>query len=237
MVLLDTSATGEENLIEKTDKDTMNDLEYRKQQLLNLQEKVLDLEDISGNISITDLNFNDFKIELMEYLKENKEKLEKAPKGMYALTIPNSEEIEKEIKPGVIFTLKQTQQDEAQKEQNPLHPYFMVYITLEGEIFYNYVQIKKILDYYKAMCSGKNKIYKNVVEKFNIETKDGSDMKKYSELLEKAIEAIRGKKEEKGIDSLFSKGGTTFEKTSSSIFEDYELVSFLIIKGENDGNI
>jgi SNF2 family DNA or RNA helicase len=237
MVLLDTSATGEENLIEKTDKDAMNDLEYRKQQLLNLQEKVLDLEDISGNISITDLNFNDFKIELMEYLKENKEKLEKAPKGMYALTIPNSEEIEKEIKPGVIFTLKQTQQDEAQKEQNPLHPYFMVYITLEGEIFYNYVQIKKILDYYKAMCSGKNTIYKNVVENFNVETKDGSDMKKYSELLEKAIEAIKGKKEEKGINSLFSKGGTTFEKTSSSIFEDYELVSFLIIRGENDGNI
>ena len=68
-------------------------------------------------------------------------------------------------------------------------------------------------------------------KEFNAETKDGCDMATYSKLLKSAIENIVGKKEEAGINSLFSQGGTNFYKTSSSSgSEDFELVSFLIIK-------
>jgi hypothetical protein len=38
--------------------------------LKGCRNEVVDLEDISGGISITDLTFNDFKIELMEYMKK-----------------------------------------------------------------------------------------------------------------------------------------------------------------------
>ena len=69
MVLLDVSATGEENVIESNGCREMKDLEYRRKQLKRLQNQVVDLEDISGGISITDLTFNDFKIDLMEYMK------------------------------------------------------------------------------------------------------------------------------------------------------------------------
>lgn len=85
MVMLDVSATGEENVISEKQSNEMNDLEYRRNQLKNLQDKVMDLEDISGNISITDLTLNDFKIDLMEYMKTHRDELDNAPTGMYVL--------------------------------------------------------------------------------------------------------------------------------------------------------
>lgn len=70
MVLLDVSATGDDNVIDESKEK--KDLEYRKKQLMKLKNEVVDLEDIAGNISITDLTFNDFKIDLMEYMKTNR---------------------------------------------------------------------------------------------------------------------------------------------------------------------
>ncbi|MGI5852034.1 MAG: helicase-related protein, partial [Caldicoprobacterales bacterium] len=128
MVLLDVSATGEENIIETDSYKEMKDLEYRKKQLQRLQNEVVDLEDISGGISITDLTFNDFKIELMEYMKTKRKTLDEAPSGMYAIT-KIDESVKDIIKPGVIFTLRQVKGKEQSKEQNPLFPYYMAYIT------------------------------------------------------------------------------------------------------------
>ena len=81
MVLLDVSATGEENVIDEGNRE-MKDLEYRRKQLKSLQNQVVDLEDISGGISITDMTFNDFKTDLMGYLKDHKKELAQAPAGM-----------------------------------------------------------------------------------------------------------------------------------------------------------
>lgn len=136
MVILDISATGEENVIEYDESKEMNDLEYRKKQLFKLKEEVVDLEDIAGGISITDLTFNDFKIELMEYMKHSRKKLEQAPFGMYAIVAPD-DNLRDQVKPGVIFTLKQVKGYRQTREENPLAPYFMVYITEGGEIRYN----------------------------------------------------------------------------------------------------
>ena len=148
MVMLDMSATGEENVI--TDSDSMNDLEYRKKQLKQLQDQVVDLEDISGGISITDLTFNDFKMDLVNYMKNNKEILEKAPTGTYAIAKSNIEEAEK----GVIFCLKQVNKDIKPSEYNTLNPYFLVYVKENGEVLLNFIQSKKILDIYKKVCIG-----------------------------------------------------------------------------------
>ncbi|HEM3617936.1 TPA: DEAD/DEAH box helicase family protein [Streptococcus suis] len=229
MVLLDVSATGEENVIENNPSKEMKDLEYRKKQLKKLQNEVVDLEDISGAISITDLTFNDFKIELMEYMKTKRKALDEAPNGMYAVT-KIDESISDIVKPGVIFTLRQVKGKDQSKEQNPLFPYYMVYITDDGEVQLSFLHAKKILDYYKKLCSGKGEVLKELVEEFNKETNDGRRMEHYSDLLEASIENIIGKKQDIGVSSLFSKGGTTMQKSLFDGIEDFELITFLVLK-------
>lgn len=230
MVLLDVSATGEENVIETDETKEMKDLEYRKKQLKKLQNEVVDLEDISGGISITDLTFNDFKIELMEYMKTGRTLLDDAPSGMYAIT-KIDDAIRDTVKPGVIFTLKQVKGTEQAKEQNPLFPYYMVYIADDGEVKLSFLHAKKILDYLKKLCSGKHEVLKDLVEAFNEQTDDGRKMGHYAGLLGHAIENLVGKKQEIGVASLFSKGGTTMQKECFDGIEDFELVTFVVLKG------
>lgn len=223
MVMLDMSATGEENII--VDNQDMNDLEYRKAQLKQLQDQVIDLEDIKGGISITDLTFNDFKMDLVNYMKNNREIVENAPTGMYAIAKSNIDEAEK----GVIFCLKQINKEIKPSEYNTLNPYFLVYIKENGEILFNFIQSKKILDIYKKVCGGERSIYPELIEMFNEETNNAKDMKKFTDFLEKTVENIVGKEEEKGIESLFSFNETIISKTVQNM-DDFELISFLVIK-------
>ena len=227
MVMVDVAATGEENII--SDDQKMNDLTYRKNQLEELQERVLDLEDIGNSISITDLTFNDFKIELMDYMKENKSELEKAPRGIYSITEISSELIG-EIEPGVIFLLKQVSGTTENLEKNPLSPYYLVYIGEDSEVKFSYIKSKKVLDYYKKLCLGKKDVLVDLVKEFNYDTNDGKDMSKYSELLVETIEDILGKKQETGVKSLFSKGGTAVVKKDIDGLEEFELITFLIVR-------
>lgn len=228
MVLLDVSATGEENLIEVDENKEMKDLEYRRNQLQRLQNEVVDLEDINGGISITDLTFNDFKIELMDYMKNNRSKLDEAPNGMYAV-VGIDENLKDEVKPGVIFTLRQVKGLRQSKEQNALFPYYMAYVTEDG-VKLGYMNAKKILDYYKKLCSGNSLVARELVDEFNKETNDGLYMKEYSDKLEIAVENLIGKKQEIGVSSLFKKGGTTLQKEYYDGIEDFELITFLVLK-------
>ena len=227
MVMVDVSATGEENII--SDNQKMNDLDYRRNQLEELQDRVLDLEDIGNSISITDLTFNDFKIELMDYMKENKSELEKAPKGIYSITRISPELIE-EIEPGVIFLLKQVTGTTESSEKNPLSPYYLVYIGEDGEVKFSYIKSKKVMDYFKKLCLGKKEVLNELVDEFNADTNDGKDMSKYSELLVETIEDVLGKKQEVGVESLFKKGGTATVKKDIDALEEFELITFLIIR-------
>lgn len=223
MVMVDVSATGEENIIVNNDK-VMNDLEYRKNQLEKLKDQVIDLEDVSDAISITDLTFNDFKIELMEYMKEHRKELDNAPFGIYSI-VPAEE-----FEPGVIFLLRQVKGVKESKDKNALTPYYLVYINEDEEVKLNYIQSKKILDYYQKLCSGKKEVFRNLVESFDRETDNGRQMDKYSQLLKESIENIIGKKQETGVRSLFTKGGTFPVKNNIEGLEEFELISFLILK-------
>ena len=228
MIMVDVSATGEENPISK--KQTMNDLEYRKKQLEELQDRVLDLEDISNSISITDLTFNDFKTELMDYMNEHLDELEKSPKGIYSIVnIPD--DIRDEIEPGVIFLLKQVTGTTESHERNPLSPYYLVYIGEDGEVQFSYIQSKKVMDYYQKLCVGKSEVLNDLIKEFNQHTKDGKDMREYSSLLVETISDILGKKQDVGVDSLFTGGDySTLEVKEVSGIEEFELITFLIVK-------
>ena len=226
MVLLDISATGEENVIEYDESKQMRDMEYRRKQMKQLQETVIDLEDMDGNISITDMNLNDFRMDLSSFMKDNLEELEAMPTGLRAVVSPTLSD----MPTGCIFCLKDLKGNVQNDESYALAPHYLVFVSDTGEIVYNHVQAKKSLDIYKKLGATASIVAPEAVDRFNSATQSGKDMSHYRTLLDKAIESIIGKTEEKGVESLFSRGGTTITKDHLKGGNDFEVVSFLIIK-------
>ncbi|MFC4283235.1 helicase-related protein [Catenibacterium sp. GCM10023432] len=215
------TSTGDDDLINPEEK---GDLEYRKQQLKRLQEEVVDIEDMSSGISIMDLGLNEFRLDLLEYVKTHPD-LEKKPKGLHAV-VPATEDLPE----GVIFVLRNINNSVNIDNQNRIHPFYMVYIGIDGEVICDYLNPKKMLDDIRLLCRGKNEPIKHLCHQFNEETDDGRDMVEMSELLSEAIESIINSKEESDIDSLFSAGGTSALMSSVSGLDDFELICFLVIK-------
>lgn len=226
MVLSNVSSTGEDDVInEDADKKDMNDMNYRRKQMQQLQEQVVDLEDVDGAISVTDLTYNEFKSDLSEALKNSEKELVTAPTGMYAITDADFLE---EAEPGIILTLKQLSNED--KEPTGLYPYLVIYMRQDGTVKLNHLHANQILSIYKKLAKGKDTVFQSLVDQFNEETQEGKNMEEYSYLLTQAIEEIKGKTEEVGIQSLFAPGGTHFESANNLQIEDFELISFLIIR-------
>ena len=229
MVLLDVSATGEENVIDTSNKE-MNDLSYRAKQLKELQNKVIDLEDVNGSISITDLTLNDFRMDLTNYLKDNSKLLEKSPTAIHSIVINDNEEFIKQFGKGVIYCIKMLDYtDNISADKYSLEPYYLIFVDENNEIKYDFSNAKIILDFMKKVSLNKKEIDTKAIDIFEKETKNYNDMSHYIEGLDKAIENIVGKKEEKGISSLFSRGGTNISTQNSSKVE-FELISYMVIK-------
>ena len=226
MVLLDISATGEENVIEQDERKHMNDLEYRRKQMQQLQDSVIDLEDMEGSVSITDMTLNDFRMDLSSFMKDSLHTLETAPTGYYASVRP---EISEAVT-GVIFCLRDIHGKMDTHENDALAPYFIVYISEAGEVVFNHLQVKRSLDIMKKLGATKIVSDAQAVAIVNAETKNGRDMSQYRDLLDRAIESIVGKSEEKGVESLFSRGGTVTGQDHVEGVNDLEVVSFIIIK-------
>lgn len=222
MEMVNITATGDDNVLS----NKSSDLEYRKEQLSRLQDEVLDLEDINTGVSITDLGLNDFRMDLVNYVEKNGN-LDNVPNGMHTVVKSDNE---KEICPGVIFVLKNINGDIDINKKNHLYPFYLVYIDYNGEIVVNHLKVKKILDVLRTGCKGIDKPIKEVYKPFNKETKDGKKMDRYSILLEDAIKSIIDVNEESDIDSLFSSGGTTALLESIEGLDDFELVSFVVIR-------
>lgn len=215
------SSTGDDNLINAEEK---GDLEYRKQQLKRLQEEVVDIEDMSTGISIMDLGLNEFRLDLLEYIKTHGD-MDTKPKGLHAV-VSSSEELPE----GVIFVLKNVNNSVNIDNQNRIHPFYMVYIDMDGEIICDYLNPKQLLDDIRLLCRGKQEPIVELCQKFNEETNDGKDMQELSNLLRETIHSIIDKKEESDIDSLFTAGGTSALISVVSGLDDFELISFLVVK-------
>ena len=215
------TATGDDDLINPEEK---GDLEYRKQQLKRLQEEVVDMEDMSTGISIMDLGLNEFRLDLLDYIKTHGD-LAKKPKGLHAV-VPATEENPE----GVIFVLRNINNSVNIDNQNRIHPFYMVYISVDGEVVCDYLNPKKLLDTIRLLCRGKSEPFMPLCAKFNKETDDGRNMKEVSQLLSDAINSIIDVKEESDIDSLFSAGGTSALMNAVSGLDDFELICFLVVK-------
>ena len=216
------TSTGDDDLINAEEK---GDLEYRKAQLKRLMDEVVDIEDMSGGISIMDLGLNEFRLDLLEYLKQHEDSIEHAPHGLHAVVKATPDAPE-----GVIFVLKNRNQGMNVDRKNRIHPFYMVYIATDGEIVCDYLDPKKLLDTFRFLCRGKSEPDIALCHAFNKETNDGRNMKDVSLLLNDAINSIIDVKEESDIDSLFSAGGTTALLSRISGLEDFELICFLVVR-------
>lgn len=222
MMIADVTATGDDNVL--TAKS--NDIAYRKEQLKRLQEEVIELEDVKTGVSITDLGLNDFRMDLLSYVKENND-LRSMPNGLHAVLPANPV---RDLSSGVIFVLRNIHDDVNINQQNRLHPYYLVYISDEGEVVANHMDVKRLLDLIRTNCKGQPEPIRRVCRSFNKRTGDGRKMEQYSKLLSEAIHSIIDIKEEKDIESLFSGGRTTALTDMITGLDDFELVAFLVIE-------
>lgn len=215
------TSTGDDDLINAEEK---GDLEYRKQQLTRLKNEVVDIEDMQSGISIMDLGLNEFRMDLLEYIRHHDD-LGNTPFGMHSV-VPASED----MPAGVIFVLKNISNEVNIGNQNRLHPFYMVYISEDGEVVCNHLSPKDMLDRMRLQCKGKDQPYKRLYQQFNQETRDGKDMEFYSELLSEAIDSIIDVKAESDIDNFLRGRQTSFLSGEISGLEDFELICFLVVK-------
>lgn len=215
------TSTGDDDPINSEEK---GDLEYRRQQLKRLQEEVVDIEEMSSGISIMDLGLNEFRLDLLEYMKHHHD-VEATPHGMHAV-VPARED----APAGAIFVLRNVNDSVNVDHRNRIHPFYMVYIGMDGEILCDYLNPKQMLDTIRLLCRGRTESISDLCRKFNQETDDGRNMAEMSELLSEAVNSIIDVKEESDIDSLFKSGGTTALLSQVSGLDDFELICFLVVK-------
>lgn len=233
MVLLDISATGEENVIEQPSGNQMNDLEYRRKQLLKLQDAVIDLEDLSSGVSIADLTLTDFRIDLAGFLKDHQARLDKLPLGAFAVTTTDGTG-EFPLPPGVIFCLRAAGDAALNLVEPgyPLAPHYLVHVGDDGTVLLSFTLAKQVLDRLKKLCSGRDLSDALACARFDKITRDGKDMSTVQDLLAKAVASIVGKNEERAVASLFTPGGTHAQKGEFQGINDFEVVAFLVILPE-----
>ncbi len=224
MMIADVSATGDDNVLTAES----SDVAYRKDQLRRLQDEVIELEDLKTGISITDLGLNDFRMDLLNYVKANGP-MDNTPKGMHAV-VPARPGLG--LSPGVIFALRNIHDSVNVNQQNRLHPFYLVYISTDGEILANQTEVKKLLDLVRTSCKGQTEPVRSVCRLFNEETDDGRRMDAYSDLLSSAIHSMIDIKEEKDVDSLFSGGRTSALLHTIAGLDDFELIAFIVVQEE-----
>ena len=247
MALADITATGEDNLLDPTKIQDLieDDLKFRNKQLKKLKNEVLDLEDLDENISLTDFTLDDFRIALLNFIQENREKLENAPLGLYAVVPSPSGEYSDQanfdsiddktkelIKPGIIYCLREKNNMQESSTVNPLYPYFLVYVREDSTVRFNFTNAKQILEIYRLLCAGKDKPYKTLCEIFDSDTDNGTTMDGQNELLQKAINEINTIFRRRVNQRLVNSRDAVLIPTNAKreLSDNFELITWLVIK-------
>ena len=212
------TSTGDDDYINEEER---GDLEYRERQLRQLQEEVVDLENVSGGVSITDLGLNDFRMDLVGYYKDNPG-VDRLPSGIHAVVAGEE--------PGVIFVLRNVNQSVNIQGKNHLHPFYLVYVKDGGEVLHGHLASKDALDAMRLLCRGKSEPEAKLCRAFNRETKNGRDMRKQAWLLRDAVASIIEAKTQSDIDSFFGGGTSSFLENDVEGLDDFELVCFLAVR-------
>lgn len=245
MALVDVTATGEDNLFNQDPKDEhfSQELKFRSRQLKRLQEEVIDLEDMQEGISLTDFTLDDFRIDLLSYLKSFEQELRDAPLGLYAVTpsphhelwgkgtdliiAPQQQDI---IRPGIIFCFRSFSEGIEHDKINPLHPFFLAYIRDDGTVRYRFTHIKQILEIYRLLAIDRKSAFEELCDIFDDETRDGQDMSRYSKLLQRTLSDIRATLGKKVGQQLQTARDGIIPIKNKKSENSFELITWLIIK-------
>ncbi len=231
MALVDVAATNEDNLLATDELEELikDDLKYRDKQLKRLREEVLDLEDFNENVALTEFTLDDFRMELNRYIENNRQKLQEAPLGLYAV-VP-AENPDPRIAPGVIFCLRQKAGIEETQSVNPLQPYYLVYIRNDGVVRYTFTHPKQILEIYRELCAGQAEKISRMCDLFNDKTQNGADLEFYTGLLEQAVRAVTATYKKRNLAGLTQSSTALIPKLQDQINNttDFELITWLVI--------
>lgn len=215
------TATGDDNPLSA---EEQGDLKYRRDQLERLKEEVVDIEEMSTGVSIMDLGLNEFRLDLLDYMKQGHD-IEHTPMGLHALVASD-----KDAPPGVVFVLKNRNNEINIDRKNRLHPFYMVYISKDSEVIVDHLDPKDLLDRMRHLCRGKSEPILELCRKFNAETRDGQRMGTYSRLLGDAIASIVKVKEQSDLFSFFEGDPNALFGNEVRGLDDFELICFLIIR-------
>lgn len=225
MVLLDVSATGEENIIEAQSGDMMNDLDYRRKQLEALQTTVVDLEDLSSGVSIADLTLNDLRADLAGLSHDERDVVALTPLTAHAAVFADEQTPE-----GMIFCIRAetTIALAALASNDPLKPHVLVHVGLDGAVLLTTGQAKKVLDRIKYLADHGRRPDDGAWAALDRMTRQGRDMSVFQAGLGAAIAAVTGRAEERAVESLFSPGEIV-DPTGLAGMEDWEVVGWFAI--------
>ena len=216
MTTLNLVSTGDEDVLTPE----MNDFNFRRKQLERLREEVIDIEDANDSISLTDLNMNEYLNELSEFI-QNVPEVKKVPKGVYSVTDDDNK--------GVLFCFKHRNEMEKPKSDSSLYPYYLIYMSNDGEVLYGNGQAREVVKQFRKLCYGKSEPFMELFAKFFERTNNITDMSFYSDLLNKAIKSIKGEEESKAVQMMFDFGGFN-NAFAEETADDFELVSFLVVE-------
>lgn len=215
------TATGDDNPLSA---EEQGDLKYRRDQLERLKEEVVNIEEMNTGVSIMDLGLNEFRLDLLDYMHQGHD-IEHTPMGLHALVASD-----KDAPPGVVFVLKNRNNDINIDRKNRLHPFYMVYISKDSDVIVNHLDPKDLLDRMRHLCRGKSEPILELCRKFNAETRDGQRMGTYSRLLGDAISSLIKTKETTDLYSfLDGDTGSLFGNEVRGL-DDFELICFLIVR-------
>lgn len=223
MTIVDQTATADDNLLNP--EDQIDD--YREIQIKKLREgENIDLEDANNGISISDLGLNEFRMDAAAFIKEYGEP-HRVPKGMHCVI---KQDASKGIVPGVIYILRNHNDNVNINRQNRLHPYYLVYVDENGQVINTHLEVKQILDILRSSCKDRKSPDFEACREFNEETNDGLDMSHYSELLSASIESIIEVKQQSDLNALFKEGSAVLDGTKIKGLDDFELLAFVVVK-------
>jgi hypothetical protein len=232
MALVDITATMQDNLLapEKLEELLTDELTYRDKQLIRLKDEILDLEDFSESVTLSEFTLDDFRLELLKYLETNRRALQEAPLGLYAVA-PQHPTLD-QIRPGVIYCLRQKGESAGNEQVNPLQPFFLVYVLDDKMVRYTFAQPKQILEIFRELCLTKTVPYDALCDLFDQHTHYGADMSHYNALLERAVASIENTFKKRAASQLTSggRGGLLVEQhKQAGKTTDFELITWLVI--------
>lgn len=211
------TSTGDDDYLNP---EEQGDLEYRRHQLEQMKDEVIDLEDISGGVSITDLGLDEFRTDLLAWTKEHP-RAQRPPHGIHAVVQGGQ--------PGIIFVLRNVNPGVNMSKGNRLHPFYLVYVGKDGTVLADQMRARDTLSLMRALCRGKTEPDMKLCKVFNKLTKDGRDMRGPSKLLDDAVASIVKADQESVVDSFFGSGVSSIGEHQVKGLDDFELLDFLVV--------